>query len=133
MKSLPREELVEKLDEIECWPELKPYLSLYLAHYICEKDLKAVQLILGAGANPNPPDSLNCHLYYLLHEYQVTKSTSGDIVLKIMRSLLEAGADANRVCGNNLRAYDYTMGKDVLQIKALLEEYGAIKELREPI
>jgi len=128
-----KEEILEKLDEIEFWPELKEQLEPYLDNAIGLKDIEFIEALLKAGANPNPRDNLNCHLHHLLHEYQVEKTTRGDLVLSIIELLLKFGANPNRVWCNNLRAYDYAVSWNVGPVIELLEQYGANKELRESV
>ena len=131
--TLTREELIEKLEEIECWPEHRHYLGCYLHQYIHSKDIEIVELLLKAGADPNPQDDLDCYLHHLFHEYKVTKTTAGDQLLKLMQVLLEAGANPNRVWCNNYRAYDYAAAEGVEPIIELLEKYGANRKTRRYI
>jgi ankyrin repeat protein len=133
MNNLSREELKQKLGEIDFWPELLPILNNYLYQYVHSKDLEMVRLLLNAGANPNPEDDLDCFLHHLFHEYKVTRTTAGDRVLELMKILLEAGANPNRVWCNNYRAYDYAAVEDIEPVKRLLEKYGADKKIREYI
>lgn len=130
MRNLTRNELVEKLEEIEFWPELEPHLDCYLDHYIHAKDVEIIRMLVNAGANPNPKSGADCYLRGLLHEYHATRSLKGALVIEIMELLLEFGADPNRVWGCNLRAYDLC---DVPVITQLLERYGADPAAREPI
>ena len=131
LNTLTRDELIEKLAELEYFPELKPKLDQWLPHYIYAQDLEVVELLLASGANPNPSDDLDCYLHYLLHEYSVSRSTSGPKVLEIMEALLCAGANPNRVWSGNWRAYDYAISHNVEHIARLLEKYGATKVKRE--
>ncbi|WP_020405016.1 ankyrin repeat domain-containing protein [Hahella ganghwensis] len=128
-----REEILEKLEEIEFWPDLKKQLENYLACAIGQKDIESIKALLKAGANPNPIDDLDDHLHHLLHEYQVEKTTKGELILSIVEALLKYGANPNRVWSNNLRAYDYAVSWNVGAIVELLENYGADKELRKPV
>jgi hypothetical protein len=134
MKHLERSELLNALEELEFFPELKKELSVYLYQYVHQSDLEMIQLLLKAGANPNPKENLDCYLHHLLHEYIVTKSTKGEYILQIARSLLAAGANPNRVWSNNWRAYDYAADDNyVSEYAALLLEYGADPFIREKI
>ena len=130
---LERGELKEVLEEIEYYPEIRASLEGYLHHYINTKDLELVILLLEAGADPNHTDPLHCYLLHLLHEYQSTKTTAGELVLDIMLNLLESGADPNRVAENNLRAYDYAVAWKCIPVAQLLEKYGVDTKLREVI
>jgi hypothetical protein len=130
---LTKEELIEKLEEIELYPELKKGLGEYLSDYVHQKDLKVVTKLLKAGANPNSAEGLNDYLLYLLHEYEVEKNTNGELVLLIMKTLLENGANPNRVAMNNLRAYDYAVAHNTIKVAKLLREYEVNVELREVI
>ncbi|MBB6343011.1 hypothetical protein HNP49_003205 [Pseudomonas fluvialis] len=109
MATLTREDLLEKLENIEFYDEVKADLDFYLSHYILTKDLPSIQKLLAAGANPNPENDLDDYILYLLHEYQVEKSTRGTLILEITEMLLKYGANPNRVTTNNLRAYDYSV------------------------
>ncbi len=133
MRVLTREILIQKLQEIEFWPELLDDLNFYLKSYLYSKDLEVIKLLLSNGANPNPDDSLNCYLHHFLHEYQSNKSLHGELILSIMEQLLMAGADTNRVWCNNYRAYDYAIYWDIRPVAELLEKYGANKKMREYI
>ena len=125
---LTRSELIEKLGEFEFWPEIALEFEEHLRNAISSKDLELVRLLLNAGANPNAKEDLHCYLFLLLHEYMVTKSTTGNISLDIMNELLNAGADPNRVVQCNLRAYDYAVGYRVKPMVEMLERYGAEKK-----
>ena len=131
--TLTREELIEGLHEIEFYPEIQPHLDTYLQHFIYAKDLEMVKLLLKAGAAPNPKNDLDCYLHHLLHEYKVTKTTSGELILELMQALLEAGANPNRVWCNNFRAYDYAVTEEIEPVAKLLEQYGAEQSIREYI
>jgi len=133
MSNLSREELIDRVAEIELWPELKPDLNGYLSHYVQSKDPKLVELLLNAGADPDSKEELDCYLHHLFHEYKATKSTSGDAVLQIMEMLLKAGANPNRVWCNNWRAYDYAVEENIIPIASLLEKYNVDKKPREYI
>jgi len=128
-----KEEILTKLEEIEFWPDLKAQLEFYLDNAINLKDIDFIETLLKAGANPNPKEGLNCHLHHLLHEYQVEKTTKGEMILSIIELLLKFGANPNRVWGNNLRAYDYAVSWKIGPVIEVLEKYGADKELREPV
>ncbi len=130
---LSRQQLKEQLVEIDYWPELKSDLDFYLNEYIFSKDVEMINLLLETGANPNPNEDLDDHLFYLYDEYQQVRSTSGDIVLTIMESLLKAGANPNRVWCNNCRAYDYAVNAGIQPVRELLERYGVDQNLRESI
>lgn len=130
MRHLSKHELIEKLEEIEYWPELVPDLDSYLDSYIHAKDVDMVRQLLLAGANPNPDNSGNCYLFHLLHEYHANRTLKGAVVLQIVELLLQFGADPNRIWGCNLRAYDMC---DVPAIAQLLEKYGADPTPREAI
>ena len=130
---LTRETLIEKIQEIEFWPELLDDLNFYLRSYLDRKDLEVIRLLLSIGANPNPDDDLDCYLTHLLYEYRSNKTLHGDLILSIMELLLVAGADANRVWCNNYRAYDYAVYWNLQPIAKLLEKYGANKKLRDYI
>lgn len=130
---LERESLLERLDEIELWPELIGELNLYLGDAIQAKDIALIKPLLHSGANPNPKANLDCYLYYLLHEYQVEKVLNGELILSIFELILQNGANPNRVWGNNLRAYDYAIAWGVEPISNLLEQYGADRNLRDVI
>ena len=131
--TLTREELIEKLEEIECWPEVLPDLNNYLNQYVQSKDVELVRLLLNAGADPNPEDQLDCYLHQLFHEYKVTQTTAGDRILELMKVMLEAGANPNRVWCNNWRAYDYAATEGVEPVARLLEQCGADSTIREYI
>ena len=129
--TLTREELIDELYEIEIYPEIRPHLDNYLQQFVYAKESVMVELLLKAGVNPNPKDGLGYYLQHLFHEYKVTKSTSGDLILELMRVLLEGGANPNRVWCNNYRAYDYAVNETVEPVARLLERYGADQEIRE--
>ncbi|MEW8227057.1 MAG: hypothetical protein AB2748_15010 [Candidatus Thiodiazotropha endolucinida] len=129
--TLTREELKEVLSEMEFHPEVERYLDSYLRQYVYSKDLEMVKLLLKRGANPNPRDDLDCYLHHLLHEYEVTKTTSGETLLALMSALLEGGANPNRTWCNNWRAYDYAATQHVEPVARLLLQHGASPEIRE--
>lgn len=129
--TLTREELLEAVEDLELYPEVYTHLDSYLNQYVHAKDLVMIRLLLKAGANPNPKHHLDCYLHHLLHEYEATKTTSGELVLEIMAALLEGGANPNRPWCNNWRAYDYAASQDVKPVAQLLLQYGAIPEIRE--
>ena len=133
MKLLSREELLDKISELEFYPELTTDLGIYLQNYLFGKDLQVVKALLVAGANPNPESNLDCWLHHFLHEYRSNKTLHGELILAIVETLLEHGANPNRVWCNNLRAYDYALSYEVLPFTSLLEKYGANTELRESI
>jgi len=128
-----RGELLEKLGEIELWPEVKSELNGRLKLAVLSKDLEFVKALVRAGANPNPEHNLDCFMHHLLHEYRVGRSTNGELILELITILLEAGANPNRIWGNNLRAYDYATRKYDSPVRLLLEKYGADKNPREAI
>jgi hypothetical protein len=129
--TLTREQLKEAAEELDFHPEIRVHLDSYLNLYVLGKDLEMVKLLLNAGANPNPSDDLDCYLHHLLHEYQATKTTSGEIVLALMRALLEGGANPNRPWCNNWRAYDYAATQNVEPVAKLLLQHGADPKIRE--
>jgi ankyrin repeat protein len=133
MQNLSKQDLIEKLEEIEFFPELKSELDKYLSNFIQTKDLEIIEKLLTAGANPNSKEDLDDYLLYLLHEFEVEKNTNGEIILSIIEYLLKNGANPNRVAMNNLRAYDYAVGRSTKEVAALLEKFGADKKLREAI
>jgi len=128
---LDRVELLDKLRELEYFPEFTEELDHYLPKYIRDKDLEVVQVLLKAGANPNPKESLNCYLLGLLFEYQAVKTTAGEAVLELLQILLEYGANPNRIVMNNQRAYDYSVSKKHPEVEKILLKHGAIRELRK--
>lgn len=130
---ITKDDLLAQLENIELYPELLEYFDYFLAQYVRARDLEVVKKLLEAGANPNARDDLDDYLLYLMHEYEVTKSSDGERVLALMAMLLEYGANANRVVMNNLRAYDYSVSLKVPPVKELLEKYGADKKLRKPV
>jgi ankyrin repeat protein len=131
--ALDRETIIERLEEIELWPELAGELHIYLSNAVFSKDIQYIEALLKAGANPNPKNDLDCYIYHLLHEYQVEKTTKGDLILSIVELLLKYGTNPNRVWCNNQRAYDYAKAWHVSQFVELLEKYGADMKLREYI
>ena len=133
MQYLPRQKLIEKLDEIEFYPEFKTNLDEYLPNFIHNCDIELIQMLLDAGASPNAKDHLDDFLFHLLHEYEVTKTTKGELILSIMKVLLKSGADPNIVVMGNYRAYDYAVCYNLYEVKELLENYGVDKQLREYI
>ena len=133
MKLLSREELLQQLEELEFRPELAVDLNIYLKNYLYGKDLQLITTLLRSGANSNPESNLDCWLHHFLHEYMSNKTLHGDLILTIVESLLQHGANPNRVWSNNLRAYDYAIAYGVKPFYSLLEKYGANTELREPI
>ena len=133
MQNLSKQDLIEKLEEIEFFPELKNELDKYLSNFIQIKDLEIIKKLLTAGANPNSKEDLDDYLLYLLHEFEVEKNTNGEIILSIIEYLLKNGANPNRVAMNNLRAYDYAVGRSTKEVAELLEKFGADKKLREAI
>lgn len=131
--TLTREELREAVEELELYPDVQTHLDSYLHQYVHAKDLEMVRLLLKAGANPNPKEHLGCYLHYLLHEYEATKTTSGELVLELMVALLEGGANPNRPWCNNWRAYDYAASQKVESVARLLLQHGADPEIREHV
>ena len=129
--TLTREELKETVEELAFHPEVRRHLDSYLNQYVHAKDLEMVKLLLKAGANPNPIDNLDCYLHHLLHEYEATKTTSGEMVLSLMGVLLEGGASPNRPWCNNWRAYDYAASQNIEPVATLLLQYGADPKIRE--
>jgi ankyrin repeat protein len=118
---------------LELWPELIPQLDWFLKDFLYNKDTEMISILLKAGANPNPPDNLDCWLHHFLHEYIVNRTLHGKSILNIVELLLIHGANPNRVWSNNLRAYDYAIGWGIKPIAELLEKYGADRQLRECI
>ena len=133
MKVLDRHELIQKLNEIELWPEILSDLDFYLEHSLSLLDLELIKILLQHGANPSAKEDIDCFLHDLLHKYLANKTLKGDLILSVMEELLKAGANPNRIWSNNLRAYDYAKTWGVQAISDLLEKYGVDKELREPI
>lgn len=134
MGNLDRSELIDTLRELEFSPEPSEDFSSYLHKYIYQGDLEMIQLLLEAGANPNPVKDSDCYLRHLLHEYTVNKTVKGELILQVARSLLAAGANPNRVWCNNWRAYDYAAAAScVSEYTALLLEFGADPAIREKI
>ncbi len=131
--ALNRDQLKERIEELVLSPELISELNIYLNEYIRKIDLEIVNLLLQAGADPNPKQDLDDYLFYLYDEYRITKSTTGEIVLELMNELLKAGANPNRVWCNNYRAYDYAVENNVTAVKELLENHGVDKKLRKYI
>ncbi|MES9834531.1 MAG: hypothetical protein ABW139_20050 [Candidatus Thiodiazotropha sp. DIVDIV] len=130
---LDRETLIERLKELELWPELEEELHRYLGNAVYSKDFEYIQALLKAGANPNPKDNLDCYIQHYLHEYQVEKTTKGRLILEIVELLLKYGANPNRVWCNNQRAYDYAKAWHVSPFVELLKKYGADTKEREYI
>jgi hypothetical protein len=128
---LSRDELLERLELIDCFPELKSDLGLFLERYVYNKDLEVVERLLAAGADPNATEDLHDYMLWLLHEYLATKSTSGERILALMEVLLQGGANPNRIAMNNLRAYDYARQYKLEPLVSILEKYGVDKSLRE--
>lgn len=133
MASITREELKEKIEELEFWPELSTQLDWYLKDFLYNKDVEMISILLQAGANPNPKRGLDCWLHHFLHEYITNRTANGELILNIVELLLMHGANPNRVWSNNLRAYDYAIHWDIKPFSVLLEGYGASTELRECI
>ena len=130
---MSRDELIERIEEIAIWPEIRSGLDNYINQYVHVKDKEMVKHLLEAGADPNPKEDLDCYLHHLFHEYKASKTTAGDRILELLKVLLEAGADPNRVWCNNWRAYDYAATEGVEPVSRLLEKYGADRAIREYI
>jgi len=128
---LDQDQLLERLDELEFFPEFVSELDWYLEHYINCKNFEVVSRLLESGASPNSKNDLDDYLFHLLDRYQSEKSTAGELILSLLTLLLEKGANPNRVVMNNQRAYDYSVHRKLPELTELLLKYGANKELRE--
>ncbi len=133
MTLITREQLKEKIEELELWPELLTQLDLHLTQFLYSKDLEMISILLQAGANPNPKSDLDCWLHHFLHEYITNRILHGELILNIVELLLRHGANPNRVWCNNLRAYDYAIEYEIKPFAEILKEYGVNPELRESI
>jgi hypothetical protein len=91
-----------------------------------------VRALLTAGHGPDVVepwgDSL---LHYLVHEYQVTRSTQGPIVLELLELLLKHGASPEHVGANNWRAIDLSIEAGLDEVTSIFVRYGASQIQRE--
>jgi ankyrin repeat protein len=133
MVQLNREQLKEKIEELEFWPELSSQLDFYLKDFLYNKDIEMITILLKAGASPNPKEDLDCWLHHFYEEYMTNKTLHGELILKIVELLLIHGANPNRLWSNNLRAYDFAIHWGIKPFTALLEKHGVDLELRESI
>ena len=128
---LNQDQLLERLGELEFFPEFVKELDRYLEHYINIKDINMVTKLLESGASPNSKYDLDDYLFHLLDCYQSEKTTSGDLIFSLLTLLLKNGANPDRVVMNNQRAYDYSVSRKLPELTELFLKYGANKELRE--
>lgn len=133
MQYLTKEELMDKLEDFELYPELKNQLDSHLSDHIHNHDVNFIEMLLKAGANPNSSGNLNDFLRSLLEQFKNEKDTNGKEILRTIEVLLKYGADPNKVADNNLRAYDYAVSSRTKEVIGLLEKYGADKKRREAI
>lgn len=131
--NLTREELIAVLSDESSGVEDIGELDYYLKHAVHDFDLELLRLLMKAGANPNPELHSDCYLHRLMTRFLRDRTTKGDLVLEMLEELLKSGADANRIWGNNLRAYDYAVAWKAEPVAELLAKYGADIELRESI
>ncbi len=128
---LTREQLKEKIEELECWPELATELDWYLQKFLYDNDLEMASILLRAGVNRTPNGDLSCWLFPFLQEYMTNRTLHGELILNIVELLLRYGANPNQVWSNNLRAYDYAIYWGIEPFSTLLEKHGANPQLRE--
>lgn len=100
--------------------------DLELACAVQSKDVKNVCALLAAGHASDVIESWgDSLLHYLVHEYQVTRSTQGPIVLEILESLLKHGANPEHVGANNWRAIDLSIEAGLDEVTNVFVRYGA--------
>jgi hypothetical protein len=96
------------------------------------KDVERVRALLETGHGPDVVepwgDSL---LHYLVHEFQVTRSTQGPRVLEIIELLLKYGANPEQVGANNWRAVDLSIEAGLKELTEVFVRYGAKDAQRE--
>jgi hypothetical protein len=97
-RALTRDDLLENIEVYRNESEFVTWRDTYLEHAVQSKDLTLVKALLDADAGPDiiKPwgDSLQ---HYLVHEYQVSRSTQGDTILAILELLLVKGANPEQV------------------------------------
>ena len=103
-----------------------------LTQAVHRKDLDLVRTLLAEGAGPDVSEACgDSLLHHLVHEYQVTRSTQGPVVLEILRLLLVHGANPNQVGANNWRAIDMSMDRGLTEVTEVFTSHGADPAKRE--
>jgi ankyrin repeat protein len=104
----------------------------YLSQAVHRKDLDLVRTLLAEGVGPDVSEAWgDSLLHYLVHEYQVTRSTQGPVVLEILRLLLAYGANPNQVGANNWRAIDMSIDRGLTEVTEIFTRHGADPTQRE--
>jgi len=125
-QNLTRDELIGHLAVCRDDPEFIQTRDAYLKSAVLSKDVQLVDLLLKAGANPNHAESWgDTLLHYLVHEYEVTRTTQGAVVLQLADLLLSHGADPELVGGGNWRAIDLCIEHRLNELVSLFVRYGA--------
>jgi hypothetical protein len=103
-----------------------------LVRAVQSKDVERVRALLAAGHGPDVVESWgDSLLHYLVHEYQVTRSSQGPAVLAILESLLKHGASPEQVGANNWRAIDISIEAGLNEVTDIFVRYGASRVQRE--
>lgn len=130
--ALTRDDLLENLDTYRDEPEFVALRNAYLQNAVHTKDVRLVTALLDAGAGPDicEPwgDSL---LHYLVHEFQVLRSTQGKTIVTILELLITKGANPEQVGANNWRALDIAIDRELHELVSLFVRHGANPAQRE--
>jgi hypothetical protein len=129
---LSRDEILEHIEVFREHPDFVQSRNSYLQSAVYAKDLQLVEALLKAGAGPDwVSDTGETFLHYLTHEYQVTRTSQGPLVLQLATLLLTYGADPEMVGAGNWRAVDRCIYHHIDEMRDLLVQFGANPTLRE--
>jgi ankyrin repeat protein len=130
--TLSREDLLENIETYRNDSEFIACRNTHLARAVRSKDRELVIALLEAGAGPDIIEPWGDSLqHYLVHEFQVLRSTQGDTIASILESLLAKGANPEHVGANNWRALDMAIDRGLQELVSIFVRHGANPIQRE--